>query len=137
MIKFEKRFDNNAYRVADAVLSDTVTELNEGQWVTFDEAGELVIAGEASVHAFMAMGSMRAGRDQVSGKISKKIAFLYGPFRVETDQFDATGTYADTITPLTLGTDGVLKDADLVAGDKVYAYAQGAPVDGFLTIYSV
>jgi len=136
MIKFEQRFDANAYRVADGVLSDTVTELNEGQWVTYDAAGELVIADDSAPHAFLAMGSVRPGRDQVAGRPVKKITFLHGPFRLETDQFDAEGTYADTMTPLTLTATGTLTDADLVAGDKVYAYAQGAPVDGFLKIYS-
>lgn len=137
MIKFEQRFDANAYRIGDGTLSGTVTTLEEGQWVTYDANGELVIAGAASVHAFLAMGSKRDGRDQVAGRPVKKITFLHGPFRLKTDQFDATGTYATTMTPLTLADNGILTDADMVAGDKVYAYAKGEPVDGFLLIYGV
>lgn len=137
MIKFEQRFDANAYRIGDGTLADSVETLEEGQWVTYDANGELVVAAEASVHAFLAMGSKRAGRDQVGGRPVKKITFLHGPFRLKTDQFDATGTYAATMTPLTVTAGGILTDADLVAGDKVYAYAKGAPVDGFLQIYGV
>ena len=67
----------------------------------------------------MAIGSKRPGRDQVSGKGIRKIAYLFGHYIVATDQFDAAGDYSNSMTPLAVGDGGVLKpagDTDIVVG---------------------
>ncbi|MDF2841732.1 MAG: hypothetical protein K0R00_158 [Herbinix sp.] len=137
MIKAEQRFDEYAYRVSDEYLSDSVTTLEEGQWVTFNASGELVVA-DGTVKAFLAIGSKRPGRDQVSGVPVKKIPFLHGAFRLATDQFDPTGTYTAVITPLKVMAGGILTPwaSATDSADKLVAYAKGAPVDGMLKIFS-
>lgn len=129
MIKFENRFDEYAYRLAMFEVDPSVTEIEEGQFVTLKN-GKLVIS-DGTKKSFIAIGSMRKGRDQIGGVPVKKIAVLYGNYVLSTDQFDPSGTYSD-MTPLTVGNGGKLKPA--AGNDKVVAYSVAAPVDGFLRI---
>lgn len=137
MIKFEQRFEDYAYRIADEYLDDSVSELEEGQWVAYNATGKLAIA-DGTVKAFLAIGSKRAGRDQVGGVSVKKISFLHGAFRLRVSNFDPAGTYATTMTPLVVTAGGILKPFDEATNKahQIVAYAKGQPVDGFLTIYS-
>ena len=139
MIKFEQRFDEYAYRVADEYLDDSVATVEEGQWVTFNEFGKLVIAGADATKAFIAIGSKRAGRNLVGGVPVKKVAFLHGVFRLEVSNFDPAGSYNTTMTPLKIADGGILTPWDSVAdaGKKpIVAYAKGQPVNGYLKIFS-
>lgn len=133
MIKFENRFDDYAYRVASVELDDSVTELNEGQFVTF-KGGKVAKATADSVKAFIAMGSVRKGRDQVSGRIVRKISVLVGPWILSVDTFDAGKSYSNDMTALTVNESGNL--TPVTASEKVVAYAIGAPQNGFLRIVS-
>lgn len=108
MLRMEARFDEYAYRIAKDNLSNTVTTLEEGQWVTYDANGELVVAGAASVMAWISIGSKRTGRDQVAGKAIHKISYLLGTFMLETSKYDANGTYSAPVTALKLATGGIL-----------------------------
>lgn len=137
MIKFEQRFDEYAYRVADDYLDDSVVTLEEGQWVTYNASGNLVVA-DGTTKAFLVIGSKRAGRDNVSGVPVKKVSFLHGAFRLRVDNFDSTGTYAATMTPLKVATGGILAPwvSTTDTADQIVAYAKGAPASGYLTIYS-
>ena len=119
MIKFENRFDEYAYRVATFDLDATVTSLSEGQWVTI-VGGKLVIA-TGTTKAFIAMGSHRAGRDQVAGLPVKKISILVGTFILTTDEFNTSGTYGD-MTPLMITAGGILTPVVTPATDKCVAY---------------
>ncbi|MCX8074089.1 MAG: hypothetical protein N2749_00685 [Clostridia bacterium] len=131
MIKFENRFDEYAYRLAMFEVDPSVDSIEEGQFVTLKN-GKIVLS-DGTKKSFIAMGSMRNGRDQVGGVPVKKIAILHGNYVLSTDQFDPIGTYGD-LTPLTVGPDAKLKPAG--ASDKVVAYSVTAPVDGFLRIIS-
>lgn len=132
MIKFENRYDEYAYRLANFDLDPTVAILEEGQWVTI-KSGKLVVS-DGTQKSFIAMGSKRDGRDQVGGVPVKKIAVLHGKFVLSTDQFDAAGTYGD-MTALKVGAQGKL--TPVTAGtDRIEAYSVGAPVEGFLRIIS-
>lgn len=142
MIRPEARYDDYAYRVGEDYLADSVTELKEGQWVTYDANGKLVVSNGTTAKSFFVIGSKRDGRDQVGGVPVKKVSFLHGTFAVSTDQFDAQGDY-DTapITALKVTTGGVLTPATLTGATPdsplaVVAYAKGAPVNGFLKIFS-
>ena len=133
MIKFENRFDDYAYILASVELDDSVTELHEGQFVTF-KGGKIAIATPTSKKAFIAMGSVRTGRDQVSGRIVKKISILVGPWILSVDTFDAAKTYDDDMTALTVNAEGKL--TPVTASEQVVAYAIGKPENGFLRIVS-
>jgi len=163
-IRNSARFDEYAYRIANASLAAAVVTsgIEEGQWVTYDTDGNLVVAGAASVKAFIAIGSKRTGRDQVSGKAISKIAYLHGAFVLETSKYDTNGTYTAAMTPLKLASGGILTPclsvnktvaktgvAGTVTGaasatdipaldiEHVVAYAIGAPsTDGYLKIIS-
>ena len=152
MINFANRFDEYAYRVASRELDPSVTTLEEGQWVTVNASGKLVVA-DGTTKSFLAIGSKRVGRDQISGVSVKKISYLVGPFELTVTNFDATGTYAN-MTPLVVIADGILSPATpvtvtattednvttyAIAGsmpDKIVAYSMGAPVNGELRIVS-
>jgi hypothetical protein len=138
MIKVEARFDEYAYRVADALLDSSVTTVEEGQWVTFNAAGNLVVAGADAPKSFLVIGSKRAGRNQVAGVPVKKVSYLHGVFRLKVSNFDPAGTYAATMTPLKVIAGGIL--APWVSGTDnaslIVAWAQGQPVDGYLSIFS-
>jgi len=129
MIRAEKRFDEYSYRDASMDLTPGVV-VEEGQFVTI-KAGKLVLANKADVKAFMAIGSNRPGRDQVSGRIVGKISFLVGNLIVSTNKFDTTKTYSDDMTPLTVVAGNVCPAA---AGELIVGYAIGKPVNGFLRI---
>lgn len=131
MIRFEGRFDEYSYRVATMPLHETCTEVEEGQFVTIKE-GKLALAGADSVKSFIAIGSKRAGRNQVAGKACGNISFLHGNFILSVDQFDKSGTYLDDMTPLAVA-DGILTPAT-EANATVVAHAIGAPKNGFLKI---
>lgn len=134
MIKFENRFDEYAYRVAQFPLDDSITSIEEGTWVTIT-GGKVVPATVATKKAFIAIGSKRAGRDQISGKITKKISFLSGHFILSVDKFDAAKTYGD-LTPLKIDANSVLTPTVTDDGALVVAYSVGAPVGGYLRIIS-
>lgn len=130
MIKKENRFDEYAYRVASLPLDESVDTVEEGQWVTV-KGGKIVLATGSEPEMFLAIGSKRAGRDQVSGKAIRKISFLVGRVIVSTDQFDMTKTYSADMTALTV------KDGKLVpvtADEKVVATAIGGVNAGYLRI---
>ncbi len=143
MIKFEGRFDEYAYRIATRKLSSTVTELTEGQWITLDSNGEVVIS-DGSKKSFMVISSKREGRDNITGN-GGRATYLMGHFEVTTDQFDGAGSY-DYMTPLVVDANGLLTPATTMTAntttgaikgntpDQIVAYALGAPVDGFLRI---
>jgi hypothetical protein len=136
MIKFESRFDEYAYRIANGELDPSVTNLIEGQWVTKNN-GKVVIA-DGTKKAWLCITSKRVGRDQLSGKVIQQVSFLHGAFfGLKVDQFDAAGTYNE-LTPLKVKAGGVL--TPWVAGtdspENIVAYALGAPVGGFLAICS-
>lgn len=132
MIRKEKRFDEYAYRVATMDLDESVTSLEEGQWVT-PKAGKLVVATGAEKKAFLSIGSLRAGRDQVSGKATRKVSFLLGAFSLSVSNFDPSGTYSADTTALKIKAGGVLTPVSADT-DKAVAYAIGVPVNGYLRI---
>lgn len=138
MIRFEGRMDEYAYRMSDAYLDSTVTQLEEGQWVTFNAAGNLVVADGTECKAFLALSSIRPGRNNVSGVPVKKATFLHGAFMLKVSNFDTGVTYEDKMTPLKLKAGGVLTKWASPADDAVpvVAYAKGKPMDGYLTIFS-
>lgn len=137
MIKNVRRFDAYAYRVADRNLASRVTEVEEGQWVTINTDGELVIS-DGTQRSFLAIGSMRDGRNQVAGKGIRKIAYLVGSVEVEVTNYDATGDYATLgVTPLVVDENGDLRPFDLAGGDTVdmiVADAIGDAADGYLRV---
>ena len=133
MIRFENRFDEYAYRVSSLPLAANA-KVEEGQWVTIKD-GEVVLANASEKKAFLAMGSNREGRDQVSGKIIRKISFLVGDFMLTVSNFDSGKTY-NSMSPLKVKEDGNLTLSETPATDTVVAYALGAPVNGFLRIVS-
>lgn len=136
MIKANSRYDDYAYRVAYFNLSDTVESIEEGQFGTFDENGEVVLADSTSKKVFLVIGSKRAGRDQISGKATKRIAFLHGPFLVSISNYDEEGTYNGGLTPLKISDEGTVTPVTAEGTDIVVAYAIGQPSGGFLTIVS-
>ena len=129
MIKFGKRFDEYAYRVAKLDLDPSVTELEEGQFVTI-KGRKLVLANKTDKKAFIATGSHRQGRDQIAGKPIQKVAFLLGTAMLTITNFDTTKVYGD-LTPLTV-VDGTITTAS--DGDLVVAHSVAAPVSGELEI---
>jgi hypothetical protein len=137
MIKFEDRYDDYAYRVGQDTLADTVTgDLEEGQWVTYDTSGNLVIS-DGSLKSFLAIGSKRDGRNQVGGVPVKKISYLFGAYGLWTDQVNAEGTYTAAVTPLKVTTGGILTPwaSATDAANLIAAYAIGGLTDdGFLRI---
>lgn len=134
MIKFENRFDEYAYRVSSLPLAATA-KVEEGQWVTIKD-GEVVLAnGTTDKKAFLAIGSNREGRDQVAGRIVRKISFLVGDFMLTVSNFD-TGKSYSSMSPLKVNETGNLTLSESPGTDTVVAYALGAPVNGFLRIVS-
>ena len=147
MIRFENRFDEYSYRLAYREIASSVTALEEGQWITFDTDGKIVISDGTAAKSFLAIGSKRTDRDQVSGVSVKKIAYLHGAFELSVSNYDTNGTYTAALTALKVTTAGILAPitaptwngegvltGDLV--DKIVAYAIGAPVNGYLRIIS-
>lgn len=132
MIDFENRFDEYAYRVASLPLDASVENLEEGQFITI-KGGKIVLAGKDSPKSFLAMGSKREGRDQISGKFLKNVSFLVGNFMLSITNFDKTATYGD-MTPLTADKGTVT--AAVAPTDKIVAYAIGKPKNGHLRIVS-
>ncbi|MGL5718196.1 MAG: hypothetical protein ACRCX2_34645 [Paraclostridium sp.] len=132
MIRIENRFDEYSYRVASLPLSLTVDRVEEGQWVTI-KGGEVVVANEADVKAFLVIGSKREGRDQVSGKATHKVSFLVGNYMLSVSNFDGAKTYSTDMTALKVVDGGILAPV-AEATDKIACYAIGQPVGGFLRI---
>lgn len=108
MIKFNSRYDAYAYRIGWFDLADGVT-VEEGQWVKLNENNEIVIA-EADGKGFLAIGSKRPGRDQVSGKALNQITFLHGAFSLWTDQVEGSPA---PMKPLKIAAGGKLTEATL------------------------
>lgn len=135
MIRFENRFDSNAYRVANIPLASTVETVEEGQWVTF-KGGALTVADGTEKKSWLCIGSKRTGRDQVSGKIIHKVSFLVGAFGLSVSNFDTEGTYTDDVTPLKTKAGGILTPVTGSGSEIIVAYALGKPVNGFLRIFS-
>lgn len=132
MIKFNSRYDAYAYRIGWFELKDGVT-LEEGQWVKLDTDNKVVIA-ETGDKGFLAIGSRRDGRDQVSGKAVKQVAFLHGAFALWTDKVE--GSSVAPMTPLKITTGGKLTTATLPADTgKVVAWALQQK-EGFTQIVS-
>lgn len=131
MIRFEGRYDEYSYRVANMPLHKSCNTVEEGQFVTIKE-GALVLAGKDSKKAFLAIGSKRVGRDQVSGKASGNVSFLHGNSIVMSDQFNTSESYGDDMTPLTV-VNGVVEPSTTET-DLIVGYAIGQPVNGFLKI---
>lgn len=134
MIRFDNRWDAYSYRIASATLDSTVDTLEEGQFVTFNAQGNLVLAGKDSKKAWIAMGSARPGRNQVAGKIVRKISFLHGAWGLEITNYDTDGSYTEPVTPLTV-VNGVVTPSTATT-DLIVAYAIGAPKNGVLTVMS-
>ena len=132
MIRFENRFDEYAYRVSSLPLAANA-KVEEGQWVTIKD-GKVALATSTDKKAFLAMGSNREGRDQVSGKIIRKISFLVGDFMLTVSNFDTGKTY-QSMTPLKV-VNGNLAPVESEGTETTVAYALGAPVNGFLRIVS-
>jgi len=137
MIRFENRLDEYAYRVAVRPLDDSVTELEEGQWVTINDSGKVVIS-DGTKKSFLCISSKRAGRDQISGKSVKKVTYYFGVFEVTVSNFDTAETYG-AMTPLCVNADGVLTPYDPANATPwlIAAYSLGAPVNGELRIKAV
>ena len=139
MLKKHNRYDEYAYRIATLELDPSVTKLEEGQFVTVNEAGKLVIA-DGTKKAFMAIGSKRVGRDQIGGVPVKKVSFLVGQHIQTTSCVDTTQTYK-AMSPLKLKADGVLtladpdKSLEPDPAHKIVGYALGAlSADKFLKV---
>ena len=135
MIKFENRFDEYAYRVAYRELDNSVTELEEGKWITINDQGKVVIS-DGTQKSFLCKTSLRAGRDQISGKSVRKASYYLGVFEVTVTNFDPAETYG-AMTPLCVNADGDL--TPYVEGESgqpwlIAAYSLGAPVNGELRI---
>ncbi|MEG0728140.1 MAG: hypothetical protein RR420_00820 [Anaerovoracaceae bacterium] len=138
MIKKENRFDHNAYRVTFD-LDPSVTKLEEGQSVSLNDSGKLVIA-DGTKKSYVAMGSKRAKRDQVTGLPVQKIAVLVGSAILSISNIDATQTYKAG-SPLKVKADGVLTLADPDNAStpdkahKIVGYAHGPlSPSGFLRV---
>ena len=131
MIKKENRFDEYSYRVASLPLDPSVERIEEGQWVTI-KGGKLVLAGADTKKAFIAIGSKREGRDQVSGKALQKVAFLVGNFMLTVSNIDLEKSYDPDMTPLKVVEGGIL--APVEGDETVVAYAIGQPVAGYVRI---
>ena len=136
MIKFENRYDSYAYRMASGDVDSSVTALEEGQWVTYNSSGKLVIS-DGTKRSFICTASKRDGRDLISGTPVKKAAFLHGVFCLSVSNFDATKTYTE-MCPLKVTTDGILTlwVSGTDSAELIVANAVGAPTDGFLRILS-
>ena len=134
MINFENRFDEYAYRVAYRMLDDSVTELEEGKWITVNDEGKIVIS-DGTKKSFLCLTSKRAGRDQLSGKSVRKVSYLLGVTEVTVTNFDPAGTYG-AMTPLCVNASGDLTPYDPMAATPwlIAAYSLGAPVNGELRI---
>jgi hypothetical protein len=132
MINKENRFDEYSYRVAYRQLNSAVTALEEGQWVTIKN-NEIVIA-DGTQKSFLCTSSIRAGRDQISGKPVKKAAYLFGTFELSVTNFNPAGAYGDMV-PLKVMAGGILTPG-IVGTDIIEAYAMGLPVAGVLRICS-
>lgn len=147
MIKVEGRFDEYAYRVATYDVDSSVTALEEGQWVTLNSSGKVIISDGTANRSFLCISSKRSGRDQITGVPVKKASFLVGQFLLQVSNYYADGSYS-AMTPLCVTTDGVLtpytaltqgggSDIDGTPPQKIVAFALGAPVSGYLPIVSV
>lgn len=134
MIRKENRFDEYAYRIATFPLDESVDTVEEGQWVTLNADGKVIIAGEDAKKAFLVIGSKRVGRDKVSGRICQDISFLLGHFALTVSNFDSMGSYTEGITPLKIKTGGILTPVTSPGTETTVAYAIGAPKNGYLRI---
>lgn len=134
MIRKENRFDEYAYRIATYPLDESVDTVEEGQWVTLNDKGKVIIATEADKKAFLCVGSKRVGRDKVSGRICQNISFLIGNFALTVSNFDTSGTYTAGLTPLKIKTGGILTSSVAPETDAIMAWAVGAPKNGYLRI---
>lgn len=136
MIKFQGKYEEYSYRVSNLEIDPSVVSLIEGQWVTKTN-GKVTIA-DGTKKSFLCITSMRTGRDQLSGKAEKLVAFLHGAFfDIQVDQFDATKTYVE-FTPLKVVANGQLSPwiSGTDSAALLVAYSTGAPVNGFLSICS-
>ena len=134
MIKHSTRYDNYAYRLSDVPASAALIAdgWEEGEFLSFDENGELIKATAATV-PFMAMSSQRKGRNQFMGKTTNAASILFGAARVSVTNFDSAKTYAPG-APLYVNATGALTTDK---GSYLVGYAAGEVVDNYLTVMLV
>lgn len=119
MIQFDSQYVNNAHRISDGKLADTVSELRDGQWLMRDSNGEFVIHDGSAVKGYLTISSKYgdpvnninrpitegpAGRDNVTS--TGRVSVLIGPFRLATDQYE-TAVY-NVGAPLKISQNGKL-----------------------------
>jgi len=133
-IKAESRYFANAHRVSDIKLSDDVTTLNAGQWLSLDSEGEWVIS-DGTEKSYLTISSKNSDKDNVdgvpddlNGALSGKVVALIGPYRLETDQYDDQETYTVN-SALVVDGNGVVTLYDDVTDDvdDIVAYVWKVP----------
>lgn len=103
-INVHHRYFQNAHRVSDYPIDPSVTALEDGQWLMLNADRKLVIS-DGSARSYLTTSSIKLGRNTV--KESGKAVILVGPYRVETDQWDRSATYA-IMDPLKVNANGVV-----------------------------
>ena len=131
MLKKENRFDSYAYRISSRPLDASVTTLEEGQWVTLNASGKVIVS-DGTKKSFMALSSKRDGRDNLGA--GQNCTYVYGHGEFSTNMVDAAQTYAP-MTALKVTTGGKLTVA--TASDTIVAYALSPILDGFVRIMLV
>lgn len=156
MLKFENRYDSYAYRIASKPLADPTAYLEEGQWVTLNDSGQIV-KSDGTKKSFPCLTSKRPGRDNVSTQVNARASYLHGTFELtlvnnpdatEDTVFDSAKSYA-AMTPLKVDSEGrvapwvapVVTEAGAMTpkndfGIEIVAYALGAPEGNTLRICS-
>ena len=149
------RFDEYAYRIGTREIADPTAVLEEGSWVSLDDAGK-VVSADGTKLAFLNLTSNRTGRDNVSTQAMwPKATYLMGQMELTVQNsdlgdttFDSTATYG-YLVPLVVKADsttgqGVLTpattleyEANTTSGvvtvtgntpDQIVAYSMG-PAD--------
>ena len=147
MIESNDRVWGNTQRVSSWKLDPSVTALDDGQWMTLNSSGNLVVADGTSTKAYITISSRRQGstglpnnmgapiqespaRDTVS--VSGKAIVLIGAFKLATDMYDTTKTYLYN-DPLTVVAGGLLAPAT-VATEIIVAHVSKVPTSSADTI---
>lgn len=146
MIQFDSRYFNNAHRVS-LPLAAAVGTFHDGQWMTLNSDGELILStGATNKHSYITISSRYgtgnaigapitdapAGRDTVS--ISGLAIVLIGPYALVTDQYE-TGSYTMGAA-LKVSANGKL-DTWVAGTDKnedIVGYVSKVPAAGSQTI---
>lgn len=147
------RFDEYAYRIGTRAIAAPTDYLEEGSWVSLNNAGKIVSADGTKL-AFLNLTSNRLGRDNVATQgLTARGSYLLGGFEVTVENSDLGDTTFDSgatygyLTPLVVVKDittsqGVLtpytpqvitsvSDVVTVTGntpDAIVAYSMG-PAD--------